>query len=182
MIGIVTCYDGYGHDRYTHAECRREGQRCIRYRPIVGPWIGWAQHAGSYIPRTKHLARGRVVAIDAGDERAIGSLIVPGGGVGTKFIHRLRPCRAPAAPMAKRRSDTAPLANLLEHTGKVVLRRQPTRQRPGVEDIIDQIVAGLRSSCTYAGAASLEEFHDRAVVGVQSSAGYDEGRPLGTSW
>jgi IMP dehydrogenase len=55
-------------------------------------------------------------------------------------------------------------------------------QRPGVEDIIDQIVAGLRSSCTYAGAASLEEFHDRAVVGVQSSAGYDEGRPLGTSW
>jgi IMP dehydrogenase len=55
-------------------------------------------------------------------------------------------------------------------------------QRPGVEDIIDQIVAGLRSSCTYAGAATLEEFHDRAVVGVQSSAGYDEGRPLGTSW
>jgi IMP dehydrogenase len=55
-------------------------------------------------------------------------------------------------------------------------------QRPGVEDIIDQIVAGLRSSCTYAGAAHLEEFHERAVVGVQSSAGYDEGRPLGTSW
>jgi IMP dehydrogenase len=55
-------------------------------------------------------------------------------------------------------------------------------QRPGVEVIIDQIVAGLRSSCTYAGAASLEEFHERAVVGVQSSAGYDEGRPLGTSW
>jgi IMP dehydrogenase len=55
-------------------------------------------------------------------------------------------------------------------------------QRPGVEDIIDQIVAGLRSSCTYAGASNLEDFHDRAVVGVQSSAGYDEGRPLGTSW
>lgn len=54
--------------------------------------------------------------------------------------------------------------------------------RPGVEDIIDQIVAGLRSSCTYAGAANLDEFHERAVVGVQSSAGYDEGRPLGTSW
>lgn len=54
--------------------------------------------------------------------------------------------------------------------------------RPGVEDIIDQIVAGLRSACTYAGAASIEEFHSRAVVGVQSAAGYDEGRPLGTSW
>jgi IMP dehydrogenase len=54
--------------------------------------------------------------------------------------------------------------------------------RPGVEDIIDQIVACLRSACTYAGASSIEEFHERAVVGVQSAAGYDEGRPLGTSW
>jgi IMP dehydrogenase len=54
--------------------------------------------------------------------------------------------------------------------------------RPGVEDILDQIVAGLRSACTYAGAANLVELHERAVVGVQSNAGYDEGRPLGTSW
>ena len=54
--------------------------------------------------------------------------------------------------------------------------------RPGVEDIIDQIVAGLRSSCTYAGAADLAQFRERAVVGVQSAAGYDEGRPIGTNW
>jgi IMP dehydrogenase len=54
--------------------------------------------------------------------------------------------------------------------------------RPGVEDLIDSVVAGLRSSCTYAGAASLEEFHDRAVVGVQSAAGYAEGKPLHASW
>jgi len=55
-------------------------------------------------------------------------------------------------------------------------------ERPGVEDIIDQIVAGLRSACTYAGAASIDEFHERAVVGVQGAAGYDEGRPQGVSW
>ena len=54
--------------------------------------------------------------------------------------------------------------------------------RPGVEDIIDQIVSGVRSSFTYAGAATMEEFRERAVVGIQSSAGYEEGRPLGTSW
>jgi GMP reductase len=54
--------------------------------------------------------------------------------------------------------------------------------RPGVEDIIDQIVAGVRSACTYAGAATIAELHERAVVGIQSDAGYDEGRPLGTSW
>ncbi|MFI9627697.1 GuaB1 family IMP dehydrogenase-related protein [Streptomyces sp. NPDC052042] len=54
--------------------------------------------------------------------------------------------------------------------------------RPGVEDLIDSIIAGVRSSCTYAGAASLEEFAERAVVGVQSAAGYAEGKPLHASW
>lgn len=55
-------------------------------------------------------------------------------------------------------------------------------QRPGVEDLLDEIIAGLRSSCTYAGANTLDEFAQRAVVGIQSSAGYTEGRPLHTSW
>jgi IMP dehydrogenase len=54
--------------------------------------------------------------------------------------------------------------------------------RPGVEDLIDQICAGVRSSCTYAGAANLAEFSERAVVGIQSAAGFHEGRPLSTSW
>ena len=47
---------------------------------------------------------------------------------------------------------------------------------------IDDIVAGVRSSCTYAGAADIPQFHERAVVGVQSAAGYSEGMPVGTSW
>ena len=55
-------------------------------------------------------------------------------------------------------------------------------QRPGVEDLLDWITSGVRSSATYAGARTLEEFHERAVVGVQSTAGYAEGRPLHTSW
>jgi IMP dehydrogenase len=54
--------------------------------------------------------------------------------------------------------------------------------RPGVEDLVDQIVAGVRSSCTYAGARTVDELHERAVLGVQSAAGYEEGRPLPTSW
>jgi IMP dehydrogenase len=54
--------------------------------------------------------------------------------------------------------------------------------RPGVEDLVDRIVAGLRSACSYAGARTLAEFHERAVVGVQSAAGYAEGEPLPISW
>ena len=54
--------------------------------------------------------------------------------------------------------------------------------RPSVEDVIDQIVAGVRSSFTYAGARTIEEYADRAIVGLQSTAGFAEGRPLHTSW
>ncbi|SFT84430.1 IMP dehydrogenase [Actinopolyspora lacussalsi subsp. righensis] len=53
---------------------------------------------------------------------------------------------------------------------------------PGVEDLLDEISSGLRSSCTYAGARTLSEFHDRAVVGIQSAAGFAEGRPLPSGW
>ena len=49
--------------------------------------------------------------------------------------------------------------------------------RPGVEDLLDAIIAGLRSACTYAGAADLAALHQRAVVGVQSAAGFDRGPP-----
>ncbi|MDR2895642.1 MAG: GuaB1 family IMP dehydrogenase-related protein [Propionibacteriaceae bacterium] len=54
--------------------------------------------------------------------------------------------------------------------------------RPGVEDLLDFITSGVRSSMTYAGARDLGQFADRALVGVQSRSGYDEGRPLATSW
>jgi IMP dehydrogenase len=54
--------------------------------------------------------------------------------------------------------------------------------RPGVEDLLDTITAGVRSSFTYAGARTIEEFHDRAVIGVQTASGFAEGRPLHQGW
>jgi IMP dehydrogenase len=54
--------------------------------------------------------------------------------------------------------------------------------RPGVEDLIDYICAGVRSACTYAGARTLPELSERAVIGVQSAAGFAEGRPLPGGW
>ncbi len=55
-------------------------------------------------------------------------------------------------------------------------------EHPGVEDLIDQIISGVRSSFTYAGAATIEQFRERARVGLQSASGYAEGRPVPTSW
>ncbi len=55
-------------------------------------------------------------------------------------------------------------------------------QAPSVEDLLDTITAGLRSACTYAGARTLEELHERAVIGVQGPSGFAEGKPLHASW
>lgn len=54
--------------------------------------------------------------------------------------------------------------------------------RPGVEDLLDHITSGVRSACTYAGASDLTQFHERAIVGLQTHAGYEEGRPLPGGW
>ena len=54
--------------------------------------------------------------------------------------------------------------------------------RGGVEDLLDHITAGVRSTCTYVGAATLTELHQKAVVGVQSAAGFAEGHPLPAGW
>lgn len=54
--------------------------------------------------------------------------------------------------------------------------------RPSLEDLLDMITSGVRSSFTYAGATDLGTFHDRAVVGLQSAAGYEEGKPLPVGW
>jgi IMP dehydrogenase len=53
---------------------------------------------------------------------------------------------------------------------------------PGVEDLLDSIASGVRSACTYTGARTLEQFYERAVLGVQSGAGFAEGRPLPAGW
>ncbi|MFC4614530.1 GuaB1 family IMP dehydrogenase-related protein [Cellulomonas algicola] len=55
-------------------------------------------------------------------------------------------------------------------------------RRPGVEDLLDHVTAGVRSAATYVGATSLEELFDHATVGIQSAAGYEEGRPLPDGW
>ncbi|MEW6475336.1 MAG: GuaB1 family IMP dehydrogenase-related protein [Actinomycetota bacterium] len=57
-------------------------------------------------------------------------------------------------------------------------RRYLDPERPGVEDLLDAITAGLRSACAYTGAHNLEELHAQAIVGVQSAAGYAESKPV----
>lgn len=54
--------------------------------------------------------------------------------------------------------------------------------RPGLEDLVDMITSGVRSSFSYAGAGSVAEFRERARVGLQSAAGYEEGKALPVSW
>ncbi len=87
--------------------------------------------------------------------------------------------------VSRRTADETPFSRArksLFEEGISASRMYLDPRRPGVEDILDSIVAGVRSACSYAGAGNLAELAERAVVGVQSAAGYAEGQPLYASW
>lgn len=51
--------------------------------------------------------------------------------------------------------------------------------RESVAAILVEMITGVQSACTYAGATSLDELHEKAVIGVQTLSGYSEGKPHG---
>jgi IMP dehydrogenase len=51
--------------------------------------------------------------------------------------------------------------------------------RESVGAILVEMITGVQSAFTYAGATSSLDFHDKAVIGVQSLAGFGEGKPHG---
>ncbi len=46
--------------------------------------------------------------------------------------------------------------------------------------ILVDMITGVQSAFTYAGARTVAEMHERAVIGVQTAAGYGEGTPPGS--
>lgn len=88
------------------------------------------------------------------------------------------------AVVARTGTDTAfdRARKALFEEGISTARMELDPARGGVEDLIDHITAGVRSTCTYIGASTLAELHERAVVGVQSAAGFAEGHPLPLGW
>ena len=48
--------------------------------------------------------------------------------------------------------------------------------RESVGAFLVEIITGVQSSFTYAGATSCDEFHQKAVIGVQTAAGFGEGK------
>ncbi len=49
--------------------------------------------------------------------------------------------------------------------------------RESVGAILVDVITGVQSALTYAGARTLPELHDKAVIGVQTAGGYAEGKP-----
>ncbi|WP_159620787.1 GuaB1 family IMP dehydrogenase-related protein [Ruania rhizosphaerae] len=118
----------------------------------------------------------------AGTYESTGDLHVDPDGRRYKESFGMASARAVAARTASDASPFARARKSLYEEGISASRIYLDPDRPGVEDLLDHITAGLRSSCTYAGARSLAEFSDRVLVGLQSRAGYDEGRPLPGGW
>src|SRR3954462_4292877 len=117
----------------------------------------------------------------AGTYESAGDLYDDGSGRLYKESFGMASARAVKARMSSQSGFERARAGLFEE-GISSSRMYLDPERPGVEDLIDGIVAGVRSSATYAGARTIDQLHERAVLGVQSAAGYEEGRPLPTSW
>src|SRR3954471_15005225 len=117
----------------------------------------------------------------AGTYESAGDLYDDGTGRKYKESFGMASARAVKARTAAQSGYERARAGLFEE-GISSSRMYLDPERPGVEDLIDGIVAGVRSSATYAGARTVDELHERAVFGVQSAAGYEEGRPQPTSW
>ncbi|PWJ54871.1 IMP dehydrogenase [Quadrisphaera granulorum] len=117
----------------------------------------------------------------AGTHESPGDLMVGADGRAYKESFGMASARAVAA---RTRTDSPfeRARKALFEEGISSSRMHLDPRRPGVEDLLDQITSGVRSACTYAGARDLAELRERAVVGVQSDAGYQEGRPLPTGW
>lgn len=60
-------------------------------------------------------------------------------------------------------------------TSRIYLREG----QESVGAILVDMITGVQSAMTYTGAATITEFNEKAVVGVQTSAGYGEGTPHG---
>ena len=117
----------------------------------------------------------------AGTYESPGDLLVDREGQRYKESYGMASKRAVAArTIGDSAFDRARKALFEEGISTSRMALDPTRG--GVEDLLDHITAGVRSTCTYVGAATIAELHERAVLGVQSAAGFAEGHPLPTGW
>ncbi len=117
----------------------------------------------------------------AGTHESPGDLLLDEQGRAYKESYGMASARAVAA----RTTGDSPFERArkgLFEEGISTSRMYLDARRPGVEDLLDHVTSGVRSACTYVGASTLGEFAERAVVGVQSGAGFEEGRPLPTGW
>jgi IMP dehydrogenase len=158
---------------------------CAEAARELGRWV-WAD-GGVRHPRDVALALAAgasqvmIGSWFAGTNESPGDLMLDEQGKAYKDSFGMASARAVAA---RTRDDTpierARKSLFSEGISSSRMYLDPTR--PGVEDLLDHITSGVRSACTYVGAGTLAELHERAVLGVQSGAGFDEGRPLAVSW
>lgn len=117
----------------------------------------------------------------AGTYESPGDLMVDRAGQPYKESYGMASKRAVAARTAADSAFDRARKALFEE-GISASRMAVDPDRGGVEDLLDHITSGVRSTCTYVGATTIAELHDRAVLGVQSAAGFAEGHPLPTGW
>jgi len=84
-------------------------------------------------------------------------------------------------------SDRTAALGAFERAKKAYFREGISTSRIYIRDgfesvgaVLIDMITGVQSAFTYVGARTITELHHRAVVGVQSLAGYQEGTPHGS--
>ena len=101
---------------------------------FMGPGVGGAPHAGSHIPWAVLFACRRVIPVDAGDQLAIGSKVIPFAGVGAEVVHR-HAANIAAHRRADRGSNAEPLPDLSSDAWEVAAGGSTLRARPQIDDV-----------------------------------------------
>lgn len=81
-----------------------------------------------------------------------------------------------------RSQDKSPFERAIKELYREGISSSHIRIRQGRESvgvIVGDMITGLQSSFTYLGATNCQEYFENAVVGIQSLAGFEEGKPRG---
>ena len=178
----------------------------IRMPGLLG-WLGWMDRKSMYretkeildrlhidLPSVKQpvdkLSGGQRQAVAVGRAVAWGNQIVlldePAAALGVEqtelvmeLIKRLRSEGVAVLLISHNMHDVVEVCDravVLRHGTKIGELSSMADVTP--RHLVDMIT-GVRSAFTYAGARGCEDYHERVVVGVQSPAGFGEGKPSG---
>ena len=171
-----------------HADGRRAGRPSARCAPARRKRGGWASTSGPTVAcgtRATWRSTPRRAPRGSWSAPLLAGTFESPGDVKTDAegnIYKQNYGMASARAVAERTADLDAFERAKKGFFREGISTSRIYIRPGRESVgalLIEMITGLQSALTYVGAATLDEHHEKAVVGVQTLSGYAEGTPHG---